>query len=144
MAKKKSKVKPKKLNKKVAKKEKARATKLGRPFAITKEKERILIELLADGMTQTKACLYVGISEDTIIEHKKRFPEFSERIEKAFLETHKLAHKSVKVGMLRDWKAGAWWLERTEPERFREKKEIEINEKPSLVQDMFIDDKKKK
>lgn len=127
-----------------AKKAVVTAKKNGRPFAITKEKEEILISLLSDGMTQTKACLYVGISEQTIIEHKKRFPEFTERIEKAFLETHKLAHKSVKVGMTKDWKAGAWWLERTEPERFREKKEIEINEKPSLVQDMFDDDEKKK
>jgi hypothetical protein len=115
----------------------------GRPLAITKEKEDILINLLSDGMSQAKACLYVGVSEDTIIEHKKRFPDFPERIEKAKMETHKLAHKSIKVGMTKDWKAGAWWLERTEPERFREKKEIEFSEKPSLVQDMFIDEKKK-
>jgi hypothetical protein len=95
-------------------------------------------------MSQAKACQYVGISEDTLINHKKRFCGFIELLETAMLETHKLAHKSVKVGMTRDWKAGAWWLERTEPERFREKKEIEINEKPSLVQDMFDDDEKKK
>lgn len=123
---------------------KKKSTKSGRPFAITKEKEEILVALLSDGMSQTKACKYVGVSEETIIQHKKRFPEFPERIEKAMLETHKLAHKSIKVGMTKDWKAGAWWLERTEPERFREKKEIEFSEKPSLVQDMFEDEDKDK
>ncbi len=116
----------------------------GRPLAITKEKEDILISLLSDGMSQAKACRYVGISEDTLIRHKQKFCGFCERLETSMIETHKLAHKSVKVGMLKDWKAGAWWLERTEPERFREKKEIEFNEKPSLVQDMFIDEEKKK
>lgn len=112
----------------------------GRPFAITKEKEELIINLLSDGMSQAKACQYVGICEQTMIEHKKRFPEFTERLDKAFLETHKMAHKSVKVGMIKDWKAGAWWLERTEPERFKEKKEVEVKEKPRLVLDVFEDE----
>lgn len=109
----------------------------GRPFAITKEKEEVLINLLTDGMSQAKACKYVGVCEDTLIQHKKRFPEFVERLEKAMLETHKLAHKSVKVGMMKDWKAGAWWLERTEPERFKEKKEVEVKDQPILIDDIM-------
>ncbi|MCK9378567.1 MAG: hypothetical protein M0P97_00270 [Candidatus Moranbacteria bacterium] len=116
--------------------------KTGRPLLITKEKEEILINMLADGMSQAKACVYVGISEDTIIRHKKKFCGFCERLETAKLETHKLAHKSIKVGMVKDWKAAAWWLERMEPERFKEKKEIEIS-KPSLIMDMFDDDEDK-
>lgn len=113
--------------------------KAGRPYAVTKEKEEIFINLLTDGMTQAKACKYIGVSEETIIQHKKRFPEFPERLEKAMLETHKLAHKSIKVGMMKDWKAGAWWLERTEPERFKEKKEIEVKEQPILIDDIMGD-----
>lgn len=109
----------------------------GRPYAITKEKEEILINLLSDGMSQAKACQCVGISEETIIQHKKRFPEFTERLEKSMLETHKLAHKSVRVGMLKDWRAGAWWLERTEPERFKERKNIDYGDKPILIEGMF-------
>jgi transposase len=118
---------------------KGNGRKNGRPFAITKEKEEILIKLLSDGVSQHKAAVYIGVNEKTIIEHKDRFPEFMERLEKANLETHKLAHKSIKVGMLKDWRAGAWWLERTEPERFKEKKEVELT-KPSLVDDMFDED----
>lgn len=128
MAKKKP-IKPKEKKKKATKKR-------GRPYVMTKEKEEKVIELLADGMSQTKVCSYVGISEDTIIRHKAKFSEFCKRIEKAKEETTRLAHKSLKVGMLKDWKAGAWWLERTEPERFKEKKEVEVT-KPSLVEDMF-------
>lgn len=122
-------------------KETTKIDKNGRPFAITKEKEEMLINMLSDGMSQAKACRYIGICEQTIIRHRERFSEFSERLEKAMLETHKLAHKSIKVGMLKDWRAGAWWLERIEPERFKERKDIDYGDKPILIQDMFpIDD----
>lgn len=128
-------------NKKTTKTIKAKGNLGGRPKINWKLVEPELIALLADGMSQAKACSYVGISEQTLIEYKKKNLGYSERLEKAFLETHKLAHKSVKVGMLKDWKAGAWWLERTEPERFQEKKTLEVSEKPSLIQNMFpIDD----
>ena len=109
----------------------------GRPLAITKEKEEILINMLSDGMTQAKACRYVGISEDTLIRHRKKFCGFCERLERAKLETTKLAHKSIKVGMLKDWRAGAWWLERTEPERFQEKKIVDTGYHPILIDDIF-------
>ena len=117
-----------------------KGNKNGRPFAISKEMESEIIQMLSDGMSQKKTAVAIGVTEETLIQHKKRFPEFSERIEKAKRETDRLAHKSVKVGMLKDWRAGAWWLERRHPDEFKEKKEIEI-EKPSLVQDMFpLDD----
>lgn len=126
------------MKKEIKKKGKRLTTgKSGRPFAITKEKEEILIQMMTDGMTQAKACRYVGVTEETIIQHKHRFPEFTERLEKAMLETHKLAHKSVKIGMVKDWKAGAWWLERTEPERFKEKKEVELKDQPILIDDIM-------
>jgi hypothetical protein len=102
-----------------------------------------LIMLIADGMSQAKACEHVGIHPDTLIEHKKVCPEYSERLERAKGETSKLAHKSIKVGMLKDWKAGAWWLERTEPERFREQKQVDVKELPNLVLDDIFDENEK-
>jgi hypothetical protein len=112
----------------------------GRPFAINEDMEKEISRLLSDGMSQAKVALAMGINEKTIIGHRRRFPEFSERIERAKMETDRLAHKSIKVGMLKDWRAGAWWLERRHPDEFRERKWVEI-EKPSLIQDMFpLDD----
>ena len=112
----------------------------GRPFAINEDMEKEISRLLSDGMSQAKVALAMGINEKTIIGHRRRFPEFSERIERAKMETDRLAHKSIKGGMLKDWRAGAWWLERRHPDEFRERKWVEI-EKPSLIQDMFpLDD----
>lgn len=118
--------------KKVIKKKK-KIHKGGRPRTDWKRIEPELIALIADGMSQAKACSYVGISEQTLIEYKKGNSKYSERLEKASNETTKLAHKSIKVGMLKDWKAGAWWLERTQPERFREQKQLDLTEKPTLL-----------
>lgn len=109
----------------------------GRPKTNWKEVEPKIIELMADGMSQARACKYVGIGEQTLLDYKKTNSGFSGRLEKAMQETHKLAHKSVKVGMLKDWKAGAWWLERTEPERFKEKKEVEVKDQPILIDDIM-------
>jgi hypothetical protein len=114
----------------------------GRPKIEWKRIEPELIKLLTDGMSQAKACKCVGVSEETLIKYKQSNSGYSERLEASMMETHKMAHKSVKVGMVRDWRAGAWWLERTEPERFREKKEIEVKEMPNLVFDVFDEEKK--
>lgn len=111
--------------------------KAGRPLSINKAMEEEIIQLLSDGMSQTKVCIAMGIGETTIIDHKNRFPEFSKRIEKAKRVTDALAHKSIKVGMLKDWKAGAWWLERRHPDEFRERKEIEVSDKPILIDDIM-------
>ena len=106
--------------------------KFGRPLAITKEMEEIIINLLSDGVSQKKVARYIGVNEKTIMTHKMNFPDFLERLEKAKLETTRLAYKSLKIGMTKDWRAAAWWLERTEPARFIEKKELEIREMSSL------------
>lgn len=126
--------------KKVVKKSTKPKNKGGRPLAINKEMEEEIIQLLSDGMSQVKVAQAMGISDETLSQHKKRFPGFAGRIEKAKRATDALAHKSVKVGMLKDWKAGAWWLERRHPDEFQEKKTLEVT-KPSLIQNMFpIDD----
>lgn len=133
--------KTKKVVKKTTKPKKKK--KIGRPLAINKEMEEEIIQLLSDGMSQSKVALAMGINEKTIMDHRERFSEFSERIEKAKRATDALAHKSVKVGMLKDWKAGAWWLERRHPDEFQEKKTIEVT-KPSLILDVFEDEKDEK
>ncbi len=117
--------------------------KLGRPPVITEKKEEELIALIADGETQNRACRVVGVSKAAMIEHKKKYPDFKNRLEKAKHKTDHLALRSIKVGMTKDWKAGAWWLERTQPKRFRETKEVEVN-KPNLLVDFFEDDQQKK
>ena len=107
----------------------------GKPYKFTREVQDKFIELVTDGMKQSKACKALGVEEQTVILHKKNNLEFLERFKEANIKTDKLAHKSVKAGMVKDWRAGAWWLERTNPD-FKEKSELTVN----LVQDAFKPD----
>ena len=70
----------------------------------------------------------------------KKFPDFLDLVESANAKVKEIALKSIRVGEIRDWRAGAWRLERRFPEEYREKKEIEITEKPRLVLDVFEDE----
>ena len=108
----------------------------GRPTVITTERQEKIIELLSDGLSQRKAVLIVGVSERAFIRFKKKNSQFSQRLEEALARTDRLAYRSIKVGMAKgDWRAGAWWLERTN-KRFREKQDLNV-ELPNLVQNVF-------
>jgi len=122
------------------KKNQKKKNKGGRPKSITKKVEEEIIKLLADGLTQNQVCRIVNVHPDTLIKHKKSSLAFSERFDQAKLEMARTAHKSVKLGMVRDWKAGSWWLERIYPERFRERKEVDVKEERVLIDDAFLNE----
>jgi hypothetical protein len=115
----------------------AKKKKTGAPKKFNDEMQIKFIELVTDGVLQSKACRMLGISKETVIKERKSNRHFSDQLQVSKNKTTMLAHKSLKAGMVRDWRAAAWWLERTQPERFRLKKEIELKETPILIQDMF-------
>lgn len=118
------------------KKMKRKENKGGRPTVITEERQAKIIELMSDGVSQKKAVSIVGISERAFIRFKKKNSQFIQRLEESMIKTDRLAYRSIRMGMFRgDWRAGAWWLERTN-EKFREKREEE-RELPNLVQNVF-------
>ena len=69
-----------------------------------------------------------GINYDTFCEWMKK-PEFSEEIKKAELEMEsKGEHRaimSIFKAMENQWQAGAWWLERTRPDKYALKNYVE-------------------
>lgn len=68
------------------------------------------------------ACDVAGISYTTFRKWRVRYPSFNRKVDEAEVEAVErgktLAQKSVFKGMLDDWKAGAWYLERTD-DRFK-------------------------
>lgn len=106
----------------------------GRLPKIDEETVARLIKALKNDMTISQACVLAGINRDTFNEWRKKFPDFAGKIKRARLEFLETASKSVKVGMISDWRAGAWVKERRD-KRYREKKEIDVKGKPILIQD---------
>lgn len=106
---------------------------------LTKQVKQKVKECLELGMNYKDTCAVAGISFETFNTWRKKKPEFSELVTSAEAKCAETALKSVRVGQIKDWRAGAWWLERRRPEEYREKKEL-IVDKPVLIQDMFPDD----
>lgn len=85
-----------------------------------------LLRGFASGLKNTDCCEAAGITTDTLVNWQKRgiaepgsaFSAFSAALKKARAEG-KLAHlDNIKQHSVKDWKASAWTLERTDQPQF--------------------------
>lgn len=110
---------------------------------ITPEMEREIIDMTSSGMTQKSIAAYFGMNRKTIIRFTKKHKDFRDKMAKAKYSTDKLAFKSIRVGMVRDWKAGAWWVKKRYPAEFGDKVNVVLDEQPILIDDILNEDEKK-
>ncbi len=88
----------------------------GRPRAITKEKEKIIVNCFVDGLTDEETALYTDISSRTIA--KCRNGELFPAIKKATIGKKMFYLRKIRDGKQRDWVRIAWYLERMYPTQF--------------------------
>jgi hypothetical protein len=87
-------------------------------------KRAILLKLLARGLSLRSAARYVGCHPATITRTAARDPEFAQQLAEAeeALPLMALDRLTAAVNDPRNWRAAAWILERTHPERFAPRK----------------------
>ena len=73
-----------------------------------------------------------GIDQDTLINWKKRYSDFSDRIEQKKLELEARLLDRIKKAGEKTWQADAWLLERLRPEKYSERRRIELDAEPFL------------
>lgn len=109
--------------------------KIGRPTKLTAAVQRKIVKAIKAGATHDLAALYAGISRTSFYDWKARgeageegFTNFSDAIELAegkgavdLLEKIKTAAQDPK-----EWRAGAWLLERRYPDMYGRQK-LDIN-----------------
>jgi transposase len=109
---------------------------MARPTKLTPEVEERLVQAISVGATFKDACAHAGISFQTLQNWKKRarraaeqagepdgepeedtdqFVEFFDRIKKAEADAAVGWLTTINKAARRDWKAGAWMLERRYP-----------------------------
>jgi hypothetical protein len=88
----------------------------GRPHAITKEKEKIIVDCFVNGLSDEEAALYTNISRKTI--SRMRAGEYCPAIKKATLDRRMFYVKKLRDGKRQDWTRIAWYLERLFPTQF--------------------------
>lgn len=112
----------------------------------------LLLYFIEKGNSNKDALLRVGISESEFylwqqeylkdgIENKYYKSEFSEAIRKANFQRMNFHIANIFKASEKDWRASAWWLERTNPERFGKKLNLGFN--VGIVDISISDDMKK-
>ncbi len=94
-------------------------------YKCTKTRVNKILRLIGEGLFRKDACLLSGISRETfyqwIKEGKQDAKEGKESLERELYEGLEVAEakavqvhvNNIKTAGARDWKASAWWLERT-------------------------------
>lgn len=94
-------------------------------YKCTKARVNKILRLIGEGLFKKDACLLAGISRETfyqwIREGKQDAKEDKESLERELYEGLEVAEvkavqvhvKNIKSAGGKDWKASAWWLERT-------------------------------
>ena len=97
-------------------------SKRGRPSLLNAEKRREVCALVKVGCPLSVAAEYVGVTSAIIRYAIRHNPKFAEELKRAQVTSHvvPLAHMH-KAGASR-WRAAAWFLERTQPERYAARK----------------------
>lgn len=92
----------------------------GRPELLDQSKRRTVVALLANGSSRRIAARFVGCSPSTITRTASRDPEFAAEIAHAQYATQVRILQSLNnaASQERYWRAGAWLLERLNPDDF--------------------------
>jgi Na+/proline symporter len=93
---------------------------IGRPPSFSEAMKREVVRLVSQGFSVRLAARSVGCAEGTIRYARKRDPQFAQEFEQGQadreMELLRIIREAAKDP--RQWRAGAWWLERMFPERY--------------------------
>lgn len=98
----------------------------GRPSKRTPEREAKILEALRAGNTIRAACAYAGINQDTFTAWKKRYPDFSDAVQKAEADAEVRNVAIIQKAAATTWTAAAWWLERRKHGDWRQRQTIDL------------------
>ncbi len=90
----------------------------GRPRALDDAKRREICALVSAGASIKTAARYAGCSRSTVYKEASENEEFRERLERAKSTACLTPLQAVRQAYQEDWRAAAWMLERTDPDRF--------------------------
>ena len=91
---------------------------VGRPRVLDEGKQREICALLSVGCGIERAAHYVGCAPSTIRRESMRNELFHERVRSAEMAAQLEPMQAIRKAASSNWRAAAWLLERTQPERF--------------------------
>jgi IS30 family transposase len=99
----------------------------GRPRALDDTKRREICALISAGCSMERAATYVGCAATTIRREATRNPEFNDKLRRASLSAEISILTSIRQAAQKNWRAGAWLLERVDVQRYGRKNARQVN-----------------
>lgn len=119
--------------------------KVGRHTKLTPERQAKIVQAIRANNVVIKACQYADISEPTYYDWKKRgetgeepFSEFLKAIKKAEAEAQVRTVAIISKASEQSWQAGAWLLERRDPDNWGKKERYDVSHEVRVLQVEFV------
>jgi hypothetical protein len=109
---------------------------VGRPRALNEIKKREVCALVAAGCGIEGAAHYVGCAPSTVRREALRDPAFHEQLRRSEMSAQLAPLRSMQQFAATDWRAAAWLLERTYPQRFARRNMRYVT--PEEIEGLFI------
>jgi len=106
--------------------------KTGQPLILDEMKRREVCALIAAGCGMETAAYYVGCSTRTIRREAQRNDGFREALRRAELSTEITSLRALRDASGKHWRAAAWLLERTQPDRYGKKNPAAITPESAM------------
>lgn len=102
--------------------------KTGRPTKRDPQREDRLLNYLRAGLHKETAARSAGIDPSTFYDWQRRFPQFSEAVEKAVSDAEAILVGKIQQAASegKNWTAAAWMLERRHPDRWARSDRLQI------------------
>ena len=110
----------------------------GRPRALDEFKQREICALISAGCSFREAARYVRCDRTTIQREARRNPHFRRQLDEAAVAAELCPLKAMQQAVGSHWRAAAWMLERTRPERYgrRDPRVFRPRQARKLLQDL--------
>jgi hypothetical protein len=89
-----------------------------RPQPVAESDLRLLCTLVSRGCSIKEAARYVGCALSEIRRERETNEWFRRKLARAKMKANLAPIRAMQQAMLKDWRAAAWFLERTQPEKF--------------------------
>ena len=109
----------------------------GRPRALDEFKRREVCALVSVGCGIEGAARYVGVNPTTIRREALRNQDFHEKLRNAELASELDPLRAMRSAAATHWRAAAWLLERTNPDRFGRRRPDSIS--PGQLDEIFTE-----
>lgn len=96
-----------------------------------------ILESMRNGAYLKDAATAAGVDVQAVRAEMRRDPDFRLLVDQARVEATTFAITVIRNAAVTDWRAAAWFLERTRPKDFQEQRQLEVSGELTLEQVLF-------